>query len=162
MLPLLLCSNSCQQNTPANTSVVWEEFVPLFERQQRLRCKLDSLQEQAELLWDGVVEHLAEELPPNLPADERRNILAVRNYGLIRMFMVYDSLPPDLREKVELAGRQDIVIAVAMKATNTEAEAIAHTLDSNLVMRQKELGKADYLELLSRFTNSQKESVPCN
>lgn len=154
---LLLGTTACQTEAPDALATNWEQLAPILERQEQLYCKMDSLQQAAIGLWDRVVEQLATQLPENLPPDERRNILAVRNRALIQMFMVYDSLQPSIRQQVELAGQQDSLIAQAMKVNNTKAEKLENTLDSTLAQLKKQLPTPAYRSLTAQLANQRNE-----
>jgi hypothetical protein len=72
-----------------------------------------------------------------MPADERRNMLQVRNAGLIRMFMVFDSLPAPLQALVEHAGIRDSLIGAEMRRKQDTLLRYERRVDSLLLHLQK-------------------------
>lgn len=112
-------------------------------------CKMEALQEQSAQLWDLLVSELSASLPANMPADERRNMLQVRNAELIRMFQVFPRLPESVRLAVERAEQKDQALAAQMKEEmrridGYEAKAFAflqevefHSADSAAVWQER-------------------------
>ncbi|MBC6994771.1 hypothetical protein QWY85_06970 [Neolewinella lacunae] len=163
LLVLTLAWASCDQGAHASVDEHWEQLQPLVHRQQRLRCTMDSLRQQAVQLWDGVVETLDAQLPATMPAEERRNMLAVRNRSLIQMFMAYDSLSPGIQQRVEIAGVQDSLLALAIKANNAQTEALARTLDSTLMALKPQMSSAEFRTLTEQLAggSDKNASPPC-
>lgn len=120
---------ACQ---PADSAAV-SEAKTLAAQQRDLRCQMAALQLQARTMWDSVAAEMDENLPAKMPADERFNMLNVRNTALIQMFMVYDSLEADVRHLVENAGVRDSLLSLSIKDLNAAAQRNAHQLDSLLL-----------------------------
>lgn len=116
---LLAGGYACQQQEPA----VEAEAEALIEEAQRLHCRLQALHEESVALWDAVSARLSEALPAGMPPDERRNMLAVRNTGLIQMFEVYPTLDTAVHRIVENAGRADSGLAAQMRAAKDSLDA---------------------------------------
>ena len=57
-------------------------------------------------------------IPNDLPPDERKNMIAIRNAGLIRMFEAYPKLPEPVRDRVDQAEMEDKEIALQMRIMN--------------------------------------------
>jgi hypothetical protein len=101
---------------PKPSSYVEVEMEALLAEARRLQCRMLELHQQSVALWDKATAELGQSLPLDMPADERRNMLAVRNTGLIQMFEVYPSLDTAIHRVVEGAGQQDEILATQMRA----------------------------------------------
>ncbi len=99
-----------------------EQAQRLLDDVRTWKCRLQEIHDSSVVLWDSVTSTLARELPADMPADERRNMLAVRNTGLIKMFQVYPQLDADIRQLVESAGVMDVRYADELRATNDSLE----------------------------------------
>ena len=82
---------------------------------QVLMTRMDSLVSVTESLWQDVTYTLESELPESMAADERRNMLLVKNADLIRMFQAFSSLDTALQKKVMLAGEKDKTLAAEIR-----------------------------------------------
>lgn len=149
---------ACQQ--PGPSTPVREQLFELAQQRRELDCSLDSLQQQAVALWDSVVDRLNQELPANMPAEERNNMLAVRNRALIQLFLVYDSLSPGVQQLVEQAGAVDSTLAAEMKATNAQFQQLTGQQDSILLKMGAQLPAADYQDLTKSLAEVSK--LPCS
>lgn len=101
---------------PKPSSDVEVEMGALLAEARRLQCRMLELHQQSVALWDKATAELEESLPLDMPPDERRNMLAVRNTGLIQMFEVYPLLDTAIHRVVEGAGQQDEILAAQMRA----------------------------------------------
>lgn len=133
LLGLLLVAPSCEPALPDSAGLVRQTRA-----QHRLTCSLDSLRREATHLWDAVNRELAASLPTDMPADERRNMLQVRNAGLIQMFMVFDSFPATLQALVEDAGIRDSLIGAEMRRKQDTLLRYERRVDSLLLHLQKQ------------------------
>lgn len=130
----LILLGACQLIDSAAVS----EVKTLATQQHHLRCQMAVLQLQARTMWDSVAAEMDENLPVEMPADERFNMLNVRNTALIQMFMVYDSLSPKVQHLVERAGVRDSLLSLSIKDINAQAQANARMLDSLLLTLERE------------------------
>lgn len=135
ILVTVLLLTGCQ--SPA-TSTSLEEGKAIRSNLVDAHCKMEQLREQSAKLWDSLEMELAQTLPGDMPSDERRNMLQVRNAELIRMFEVFPRLPVSVRTAVEKAERQDQELAARMKVAMNridmyEAEAFAFLQDMEVV-----------------------------
>lgn len=126
---LLVVLWACQ---PADSAAV-SEAKTLAAQQRDLRCQMTALQLQARTMWDSVAAEMDANLPADMPADERFNMLNVRNTALIQMFLVYDSLATDVRYLVENAGMRDSLLSLSIKDLNATTQRNARELDSLLL-----------------------------
>ncbi len=117
---LFLFAAGCQ---PAEKkSAASGEGDALVSASGELACSQKALAAKLKTLWDSVAVALDQKLPKDMPADERRNILAVRNTSLIQMFEVYSSLDTAIHRLVEQAGDEDIAIAVQLKGLQDQIQ----------------------------------------
>lgn len=82
-----------------------QEGVRLQKQLIEAHCAMEQLNGESKQLWDTVVHVMDEQLPATMAADERRNMLKVRNASLIRMFEVYPRLPDGVQHQVDEAER---------------------------------------------------------
>jgi hypothetical protein len=150
---VLMALCSCESPTQ---EVVTERIEKLASSQRIKRCELANLQKQATALWDSIALELDRNLPTDMPADERYNMIQVRNTALLQMFMVFDSLAMPLQEMVEAAGTKDSLLAVAMKTNHAEYQAVSNQLDSFLMVLEQHF-PARYQEVALHVLALEKE-----
>ena len=95
---------------------------PLLEEMRTWKCRLQSLHTSSVALWDSVTIALNQELPPVMSANEKRNVLAVRNSDLIQMFEIYPQLDTGIQRLVETAGARDSTYAAEMRRVHDSLE----------------------------------------
>lgn len=111
---LLLMLAQCSENgdgAPIET---------LLQTKKALLCQMETLQASGDSLWTAVAEALDGQLPKDMKPDERKNMINIKNTGLIQMFEVYPTLDPQVQRLVVTAGESDEQIALRMKATMEE------------------------------------------
>jgi len=146
-LALAACGNR-------QAEIVWE----LFAEKRALECRMEHLKQQNDSLWDEVAASLDQTLPAGMKADERRNMIQVRNTGLIMMFQSFPSLDTAIQNKVMEAGEQDKKIADEMRAVMEQLAAAEQRLNAALEeLENKNQKKYDQIrpQLLER------EKAPC-
>jgi hypothetical protein len=111
---------ACQGGNP---DTLESEAAPVLEEALQLQCRLTDLSRRTVALWDSVAAALNGTLPADMPADERRNMIAVRNTDLIKMFMVYPSLDSSVHVLVEEAGLADAEFARQMRSVKDSIDA---------------------------------------
>lgn len=143
-LPLF---STCKSHFP-------EEKILLtkYEERKQLMTRMDDLHKRVDSIWRHTNETLDASLPDNMPPDERRNMLQVRNADLIQMFEVFDSLDNDLKLLVKDSGMKDRTIADEMRQVMTEIDMLDSIINQNLEI----LTKKDSLK--ARAIQSQAES----
>lgn len=104
----------------------------LHQRGQTFYCELQALGRKSRQLWDTVARDLEAVIPEDLPKDERKNIIAIRNAGLIRMFEAYPRLPQEVKDRVDLAETEDQDIARQMRMMNDSLRHYDLKVDSFL------------------------------
>ncbi|MBK7476164.1 MAG: hypothetical protein IPI11_09170 [Haliscomenobacter sp.] len=110
---LFLFAAGCQPAEKKNP--VSPEGETLVSESASLACAQKALAVKMNALWDSVAVALGQNLPKDMPADERKNMLAVRNTSLIQMFEVYPTLDAGIHKLVEQAGEEDVAIALQLK-----------------------------------------------
>lgn len=100
-----------------------------------LHCRLQQLGMQSRLLWDSLSHVLQQELPADIPARERKNMVEIRNAGLLRMFEAYPKLAPVVHDRVDQAEEEDQRLASRMRSLQ----------DS---LQQHEMSVGEFLEMV--------------
>lgn len=150
-LLFLLVLSACKQdaNQPENAAA-----SALLEQTISWHCRLMALSHQSKVLWDSVAMSMDRQLPADMPADERRNMLAVRNTDLIQMFQVYPQLDSSIRQLVEMAGVKDVEIAQMMHAAQDSLER-CDSLSQLLLMGLDKTNPAELAYWKPKFANAQ-------
>lgn len=117
LLATLYVVQSCSGTDPVD-QLLDEQGQTLHQRGQGFYCELQALGRKSKVLWDVVAEDLEQGIPNDLPPDERKNMIAIRNAGLIRMFEAYPKLPEPVRDRVDQAEMEDKEIALQMRIMN--------------------------------------------
>jgi hypothetical protein len=84
-----------------------EQLDVLALKHQELVCKLARLEDSVQYHWISLNALLERHLPPDIPREERRNILTVKNVPLIRMFESYDKLEGKVKDAVNSIEEYD-------------------------------------------------------
>jgi hypothetical protein len=114
----------------------------LLEQTRSWHCRLEEINQQSKLMWDSVAQAMDAQLPADMPADERHNMLAVRNTSLIQMFMVYPQLDAAVRQLVETAGTRDVELGMMLRAAQDSLERCDSLSQSMLIDMAKTDPKA--------------------
>ncbi len=125
----LLSASACRNKS--DYAALEARSAELLREAVRLDCGIREIGNATEALWDSVSSALEAKLPENMPPDERRNMIAVRNTGLIRMFEVYPTLDSATRNLIETAGERDQALAGRIRdirSAQKENELATHTL----------------------------------
>ena len=125
----LLSASACRNKS--DFAALEAKSAELLREAVRLDCGMRELGNATEALWDSVSAALEAKLPESMPPDERRNMIAVRNTGLIRMFEVYPTLDTATRILVESAGERDQALAGRIRdirSAQKENELATHAL----------------------------------
>jgi hypothetical protein len=124
----------------------------LLEEIRTWKCHLQSLHASSVALWDSVNVALNAELPPEISADEKRNLLAVRNSGLIQMFEIYPKLDAGTQEMVAAAGARDSTYAAEMRRAHDSLE-VREASFRKLLMEWEETDPQAYPAWESRLSS---------
>ena len=148
MLCLLI---SCDTRHPEENNII--QTAALLETLSR---EMDSLRSENETMWNEVSEAIEKAIPADLPAAEKRNIVAVKNADLIQMFQVFDSLDDPLKNQVMDAGKSDQETARKMRDVMIRVDELNKTLIQNLAsLEKKDPEAADRLRIK---TNREKKN----
>lgn len=101
-----------------------QELWDCAAKEQQIRCQRQQLATETEAIWDGVVSRLTVQLPADMPQDEKRNMLAVRNANLIRMFEVYETFNDSIKQTVDVAEKADQQIVNKLAELQSQLEAL--------------------------------------
>ena len=135
------------------------EIEASFSEKKSLLCQMEQLKQQNDSLWEDISLTLEQELPPDMLPDERKNMVQIKNAGLISMFQVFPDLDTSIQQKVMLAGKKDEEIAAEMKSIMQKlslAEQNLNTALEKLEHRNKGKHQKVKLQLLER------EGLPCH
>lgn len=127
---MLVIAFGCQR--AERHTVLSEEVKQLEQGAGTLQCTLQRLGTESQALWDRVAGQLAQELPEELPEAERKNMIAVRNANLLRMFQTYPTLPAHLQAQVDEAEAEDQAIAERMKAVKDSLSVFEQRINALL------------------------------
>ncbi|MBK8966935.1 MAG: hypothetical protein IPM36_09695 [Lewinellaceae bacterium] len=124
-LPALIVLGSCTTRSDYKA-----ELLQLGRQEKTIRCTLGTLQTRISSAWDEVNALMEAKLPPDMPAEEKSNMLNVRNANLIRMFESFQSLDPAVKqaltavEQADLAMR-DQILTLKKQAQQVESQKMA-------------------------------------
>jgi hypothetical protein len=111
---------ACQPH--GRLKAIEEESAGTLERYCAHLCEKEKLEKATRSLWDEVSGQLDARLPTNMPSDERRNMIEIRNTNLIKMFEVYPTLDTSVKALVEKAGDADNAIVVKLRQVQQALE----------------------------------------
>lgn len=124
---LLFLLAHCQPN--GSVKATGQKGAGIVRRYQTLLCEKETLEQQTRRLWEEVSSNLDARLPVDMPPDERRNMINIRNTDLIQMFEIYPQLDTSIKNLVEKAGDQDDAIVIRLQQLRKDIE----TEDSNFM-----------------------------
>jgi hypothetical protein len=131
-LVVFLSITSCQNSFEEEATI-----LQAVAHRDNLIGSMDSLKTLNDSIWVEVTQTLERDLPKDLPSDERRNMLQLKNADLLQMFQVFDSLDSSLQNKVLQAGKRDQDLALQMRAIMLDIEETNKIITSNLEMLEK-------------------------
>jgi uncharacterized protein YdcH (DUF465 family) len=113
------------------------EDHPEANRLLKVRDSLETLQRllkvELDSIWATTNTNLASMLPSTMPAQERKNMLALNNAPLIKMFEVYESLDTNIHRLVDNAAQADKRIAVRYQEIEAQKDAIQSSMETLLL-----------------------------
>lgn len=115
-----------------------QEAENLLKASVRFHCMLKESNLVTKSLWDSVAQNLDRMLPEDMPEAERRNMMAVRNTDLIKMFKVYPTLDSATRNLVEGAGAEDQELAAKLRSIKDSLDANEEMIRMILVRIEQE------------------------
>ncbi len=147
LMPLVFMIPGCH---PADRTE--EALLASFQKEKDLHCQLAVMKDSIKMEWDHVSEMLDENLPEDMPEEEKNNMLKVRNASLIRMFQSYADVDKEVKmalDKTEMLDRdmsQRInLLRQELQKTETETmqlfQQIGEAKSSDELARLKDIHK---------------------
>ncbi len=119
LLPALVLLGSCTKTGDYKT-----ELLQLGQQEKAIRCTLGALQTRISSEWDGINALLEAKLPPGMPAEEKSNMLNVRNADLIRMFESFQAIDPAVKQALATVEQADVEMRKQILALKSQAQQI--------------------------------------
>ncbi|MCB0629394.1 MAG: hypothetical protein R2824_24535 [Saprospiraceae bacterium] len=123
-LPVILSGIIMLVQACTNTFTFEHQLWDCATEEHRILCHRQALARETDAVWDRVVGQLDQQLPADMPNDEKRNMLAVRNANLIRMFEVYQFLNDSIKQTVDQAAQADRQIVTTLNGLQSQLEAL--------------------------------------
>lgn len=146
MLPFLLvlgfAISSCDKEIEEEAAL-----LDLFHKEKQLNCQLASMKDSIAGEWDNTTRILEENLPTDIPEDEKRNLLKVRNANLIRMFKTYDQLDTNVKMVVKETEQIDHNMTQRINALKQESQKI----ESQKIQLLKKVNQSEGASELERL-----------
>lgn len=111
---------ACSDNKEAGGNEQEKKLAELIDLEMSLRCTMDSIRMAVKEEWDLVNQKLDAGVPADMPEEEKRNMLKVRNAPLIRMFESYETLDSEIRMAVDKAEEMDRFMAGRISEINRQ------------------------------------------
>ncbi|MBR9919491.1 MAG: hypothetical protein GYB31_01550 [Bacteroidetes bacterium] len=123
LLVIIVCLTfgtlACENDTQSR-----EALVDLFREEKKLQCQLASMKDSIVTEWDNMNHMLESQLPPEMPAEEKNNMLKVRNSSLIRMFQSYEGLNEEVKSALDDLEQRDRKMAERLGELKQEIQRI--------------------------------------
>lgn len=153
LLPLALLIAGCH-----NANHNEEALLALFQKEKDLHCQLAVMKDSIRMEWDHVSEMLDENLPEDMPEEEKNNMLKVRNASLIRMFQSYD----DVDDQVKMAlDKTEMLDRDMSQRINLVRQELQKTETETMQLFQK-IGESKSSDELARLKDIQKNLLAEN
>jgi hypothetical protein len=135
-------------------------LLELFQKEKKLSCQLSSMKDSITTKWDNINHLLEENLPAEMPAEEKTNMLKVRNASLIRMFQSYDDVDEGVKMALDKTEQLDLEMAKRIAALKKEVEKI----ESEKMMLLQKITEASGADEVARFNDLHQSvlSEKCN
>lgn len=133
------------------------EIMDSAYKRKQLLCKMEALKFSSDSLWNGVATFLDRNLPSDLPPNERKNMIILKNAPLIKVINSYSKLDPSIKKVVEEAGNQDYLIAEQMKLTIAQFKLADSTYFKELETQEKE-SPARFQNIKSKINQIEKQA----
>lgn len=91
-----------------SSSEVQSEINTMVSKHAKLKCNLSAMEGSLENTWTDMNVLLAQELPKDMPIDEKNNMLAVKNGSLIRMFESFEGLNDTIKKALNRVENEDL------------------------------------------------------
>ena len=131
------------ENKPKEETVLLE----LFQKEKALNCQLAAMKDSITTEWDNINYLLEENLPAEMPSEEKTNMLKVRNASLIRMFQSFDDV--DEGVKMALAKTEQLDIEMTKRITVLKKEV--QKIESEKIALFQKINEASGADELARI-----------
>ncbi len=149
---VLLTIASCSDKTNRE-----ETFYQLIKEEKALLCELSMMRDSISATWDNVSNMLDQNLPENMPEEEKNNMLNARNGSLIRMFESFENVNDDVKMTLTKAEHYDSEMAKKIMIMKEEKQQIESSIMA-LLKETKELkGTEGYNQLKTAYQNKLNE-----
>lgn len=133
-----------------------KDFLLVFLQEKEIRCELATLKDSIRFEWDEMNALLEKNLPLGMPAEEKNNMLKVRNADLIRMFESFDKAGEEVKSallEVEQKDREMAARIVLLKEKLQEIESRKMALFEKIGDLESEAAVGDYKEIYRKSIN---------
>ncbi len=157
---IILCVGAFVIGSCHDSSKQEESLHDLFAQEKVVYCHLNALQDSIRQDWDNINMLLDKNLPAETPAEERANILKVRNANLIRMFESFEQVDDETKQALHNTEMNDQKVAQRMIALKKKA----HDIESkrNLLLEELHRKKGDEIVIRYKTNLAQILKEPCD
>ncbi len=148
---LAACSSSSDQT---------EAMQALHQQETVLQCRLHAIKDSITGQWDEVNQLLTEKLPSDIPAEEKANMLKVRNANLIRMFQSYNDLDQELKSTLDQTEQLDQEMTQQITALKQELQELELRKMAFFEKIYKEKGKEEHARVKLIYETLPDQSCP--
>ncbi|MEY3367969.1 MAG: hypothetical protein RI973_1124 [Bacteroidota bacterium] len=120
----LICLLSCEKAGGEVESVAWEKHL--------LDCRMERLKAQNDSLWSEMTAWLDQNLPKDIPAAERKNMVSTQNAYLLKLFRVYPSLDTAIKARIRNMEEKDWQLVAEMRKIMERYRIVEHNLNQAL------------------------------
>ncbi|MCB0537905.1 MAG: hypothetical protein KDE33_10320 [Bacteroidetes bacterium] len=143
IIPLLfICLTGCNTKNREETAL-----LNMFHKEKELSCQLASMKDSITLEWDNINGLLEENLPADMPLEEKNNMLKVRNASLIRMFQSFDEVDEEVKKALDKTEKVDMEMSKRITALKREVQKI----ESEKMMLFQKINETMGAEEVARF-----------
>ncbi len=143
---------------PACRSEQDGDTTALLAEKKALHCMLAEARHRTDSIWDTVSATLGRQLPADMKDTERRNMVAIRNADLIRMFEAYAELDTSLQQLITDAGLRDRSLSEEIRSAARKIEEVNARINQRLEQLEQSDDKK-FRELRQAFREA--ENSPC-
>ena len=97
-----------------------------------LDCQMERLKAQNDSLWNEMTVWLDGNLPKDIPAAERKNMVSTQNAYLLKLFRVYPSLDTTIKARILNMEEKDRELVAEMRKIMERYRIVEHNLNQAL------------------------------
>lgn len=121
---VLICLFSCKKADGGLESIAKEKHS--------LDCQMERLKAQNDILWNEMTVWLDKNLPKDIPAAERKNMVSTQNAYLLKLFRVYPSLDTTIKARIQDMEEKDRQLVAEMRKIMEQYRRVEHNLNHEL------------------------------